>query len=547
MAVRCGVRAAKFFRYQGLCHVPSARRVYVMGIETSCDDTCIAILSAPVVDGRVRLDGVRVVADVSSSQLQVHAAHGGIVPHLAVREHQRELPRLLASALASSALDASASSPPPVLAAVGVTAGPGLAMCLKAGLDFAKGVVATHATRALPPPLLLPVHHLEAHLLVPRLGRSGREQQTQLSFPFLVLLVSGGHSLLAVAHAVGRYTPLASTLDDSLGECFDKVARGLQVWRFPPDESPEERQASRSSRAPYEGAAAAVCGGASAVPAHAAARGHLGAQLEALAAEGDQGSFPLTVPLSNTRGAVPCAFSFSGLKSAIYRLIATAAAAAPSQSTLVQHAPLGANFAGAGADEAAPTAPALARTAALACTVGVSAAGGTGRAPTPTLDLTQRQSVADLAASFQRCVAQHLVDQVARAAAYCELQAALHAEVDGVPWRPITSLVVCGGVASNAFLRGALSDAANSLGIDLHCPPPRMCVDNGVMVAWAALERLVAAQGGSDGDAVGAAESPPVSSPLSSCLQFPWAATSTTEAAALDFDAAWPLGAEPPT
>lgn len=460
------------------------RRAIVIGIETSCDDTCVAVLSAPVVCGRVQLAGTAVLAHAAASQHALHAAAGGVVPHFAARAHVEQLPRVHAAAvaLAERRLGGGRSLPPP--AAIAVTCGPGLAGCLKAGLVFARALaVARGAARPLsPPPLLLPVHHLEAHLLVPRLCSSS--SNLPLPFPYLVLLVSGGHTALVLARGPADYATLATTLDDSLGEAFDKVARGLQVWRHPPRPvaaaaaaAPPRAQTAWSGPELHLSEGGSGAGGA----------GHLGAQLEALAREGDERAFPLSVPLRNTRGALPCAFSFSGLKSAMHRLLLTA----PARSS-----------------------------------------GEAG-----SIDLASRAAVAGAAASFQRCVAGHLVDQLSRAVDYCALQAALGLGP------PVDTLVVCGGVASNAYLRDVLTASAPGIGLArVVFPPAPYCVDNGVMVAWAGLELLAAVEGLGGGGA-----HPTADRPARRGLSFPWAALGETEAVALDFDAGWALGDPPPT
>lgn len=169
----------------------------VIAFETSCDETAVAIYD--------HTDGL--LANVIHSQFDVHAAYGGVVPELAARDHLRRLPVLFEQALAEASCDLDS------IDAVGYTAGPGLLGALMTGASFAKGVA---RARGLP---ALGVHHLEGHLLAPMLEEPAPE------FPFLAMLVSGGHTQLIRVDGVGRYTLLGETLDDAVGEAFDKSAK----------------------------------------------------------------------------------------------------------------------------------------------------------------------------------------------------------------------------------------------------------------------------------------------------------------------------------
>jgi len=169
----------------------------VIAFETSCDETAVAIL-----------DGSRgLMANVIHSQFDVHAAYGGVVPELAARDHLRRLPLLLDQALREA--DCRWDD----IDGVGYTAGPGLLGALMTGAAFAKGVA---RSRGLP---ALGVHHLEGHLLAPML------ESPSPDFPFLAMLVSGGHTQLIRVDGVGRYELLGETLDDAVGEAFDKSAK----------------------------------------------------------------------------------------------------------------------------------------------------------------------------------------------------------------------------------------------------------------------------------------------------------------------------------
>ncbi len=174
----------------------------VLGIETSCDETGVALLRwEPAAPGRGLL------AHTLYSQIKLHADYGGVVPELASRDHVRKLLPLIREALAEAGMTVRD------LGGVAYTAGPGLVGALLVGAS---------AGRALAWALGVPaigVHHMEGHLLAPLLEEDPPEP------PFVALLVSGGHSMLVAVEAIGRYTILGDTLDDAAGEAFDKTAK----------------------------------------------------------------------------------------------------------------------------------------------------------------------------------------------------------------------------------------------------------------------------------------------------------------------------------
>ena len=171
----------------------------VLGIETSCDET-----AAAVVDG-----GTTIVSSVVSSQIDLHARYGGVVPELAGRAHVELLTPVLADALEAAGSDTSGTG----IDAVAVTYGPGLIGSLLVGVAEAKALALAWGVP------LVGVNHLEAHLFASLL------EQPDLGWPLVVLLVSGGHTLLIEVSEPGRYRLLGGTIDDAAGEAFDKVAR----------------------------------------------------------------------------------------------------------------------------------------------------------------------------------------------------------------------------------------------------------------------------------------------------------------------------------
>lgn len=227
----------------------------VLGIETSCDETAAALIERQP-DG-----GGRILSDVVLSQTDAHAIFGGVVPEIAARAHVEALDGVIARAMADANLGFGD------IDAVAATAGPGLIGGVLVGLVTGKAI----ALAAGKP--LVAVNHLEGHALTARLT-------DHVAFPYLLLLVSGGHSQFVAVEGVGQYRRLGGTIDDALGEAFDKAAKLLGLG--------------------YPG----------------------GPQIERLARSGDARRFPLPRPLVGRPGAD---FSFSGLKTAL-RLAAEEAA-----------------------------------------------------------------------------------------------------------------------------------------------------------------------------------------------------------------------------
>jgi N6-L-threonylcarbamoyladenine synthase len=169
----------------------------VLGIETSCDETGVALYNAQT----------GLLADALHSQIDLHAVYGGVVPEIASRDHIRCLLPLIEQVLGEAGI----KRPD----AIAYTAGPGLVGALMVGGGMANGLgLAWNCP-------VIPIHHMEGHLLAPMLEDVAPE------FPFLALLVSGGHSMLIAVRGLGAYEVLGTTLDDAVGEAFDKTAKLL--------------------------------------------------------------------------------------------------------------------------------------------------------------------------------------------------------------------------------------------------------------------------------------------------------------------------------
>lgn len=174
----------------------------ILGIETSCDETSVAVLEA-------KKSGFDILANVVSSQMKLHAKYGGVVPHLASREHAKNIDHVMNLALKESGLKITD------IDLVAVTAGPGLVSSLIIGATYAKALSWKHE---IP---ILGVNHMEGHIYSNWLSR----KISKNNFPALCLVVSGGHTQLVLMKGHGKYKLVGETLDDAAGEAFDKIAR----------------------------------------------------------------------------------------------------------------------------------------------------------------------------------------------------------------------------------------------------------------------------------------------------------------------------------
>tara|TARA_B100000287_G_scaffold115601_1_gene107605 strand:- start:660 stop:1733 length:1074 start_codon:yes stop_codon:yes gene_type:complete len=222
----------------------------ILGIESSCDETAAALIQEN------ELDPPKILSNVVSSQIDVHKEFGGVVPELAARSHLEKIDLITKKAVKESGCELKD------IDAVAATAGPGLIVCLSVGLNFAKTIASS-----LEKPFIA-VNHLEGHALSPKLNSS-------IDYPYLLLLISGGHTQFLSVENLGIYKRLGTTIDDALGEAFDKTAKLIGI-EFPG-----------------------------------------GPKIEKYAKLGDEKKYILPKPIINKGG---CNFSFAGLKTAVLKI-----------------------------------------------------------------------------------------------------------------------------------------------------------------------------------------------------------------------------------
>lgn len=317
----------------------------ILGIETSCDETAIAIVD----------NNKNILSHSLVSQIEEHQPYGGVVPEIAARAHIDAIEDLVASTMQKAGLKSYSE-----LDAIAVTAGPGLIGGVIVGVMVAKAIA---SAANLP---IIAVNHLEGHALTVRLT-------SDVEFPFMLLLVSGGHCQILSVKNVGQYKKLGGTIDDALGEAFDKVAKMLGLS--------------------YPG----------------------GPNVEYRAIKGDEKRFSFPHPL---KGRAGCDFSFSGLKTAVKREIEK-------------------------------------------------------------LEEVSEQDINDICASFQACVGEVLQDR---------LKNAIQIFKEDNP--NAKNIVVAGGVAANKYLISRIKKIAKVYSLEVESPPIALCTDNGVMIAWAGIERM---------------------------------------------------------
>ena len=314
----------------------------VLGIETSCDETAAAVVNSER----------KILSESIYSQIETHAEYLGVVPELAARSHIDHCSKVIKDAINKANLSIDK------IDAIAATAGPGLLGGLLVGLTTAKAI-----SLASKKPFVA-INHLDGHALTPRLAHS-------VEFPYLLLLISGGHSMFLAVEGPGQYKLLGQSIDDALGEAFDKTGRLLGLG--------------------YPG----------------------GPAIEKIAINGDPLRFIFPHPL---KGRNNCDFSFSGLKTAVRQT----------------------------AEKLSP------------------------------LSFKDKE---DIAASFQYTICKIIEERLKNA-----IQ-------EYLIYHPNAKrLAASGGVASNSMIRKTLQNIANKNNFNLFIPEPKLCTDNGAMIAWAGVE-----------------------------------------------------------
>ena len=227
-----------------------SKKPIILGIESSCDETAASIIT----ENEQSIPTI--LSSIVSSQVDVHKDFGGVVPELAARSHIEKIDLITQKAIEESGVTLEN------IDAVAATAGPGLMVCLSVGLSFGKAVASS-----LKKPFIA-INHLEGHALSPKLN-------SQLNYPYLLLLISGGHTQFLSVQGLGNYKRLGTTIDDALGEAFDKTAKLLGI-KFPG-----------------------------------------GPQIEEYAKKGDPNKYELPKPILHRGG---CNLSFAGLKTAVLKI-----------------------------------------------------------------------------------------------------------------------------------------------------------------------------------------------------------------------------------
>ncbi len=323
----------------------------VLGIESSCDETAAAIVN----------EKKEILAESLLSQKE-HQAFGGVVPEVAARSHLEHIDEIIENTLKA------ANIKPEQLDAIAASSGPGLIGGVVVGAMAGKAL-----SLALDKPFIA-VNHLEGHALAARLTND-------IAFPYLLLLVSGGHCQILIVKDVGEYEKLGTTIDDAAGEAFDKVAKMLGLG--------------------YPG----------------------GPMIEKNAAAGDSSRFALPRPLLSSPD---CNMSFSGLKTAVRKIVESYA-----EDGKIEHA------------------------------------------------IINKQDIADICACFQLAASDCLIGKLEKAI-----------KIFKQKYPEGKDCVVSGGVAANQFLRQNMRQLCEKHRLVFSAPPIKFCTDNGVMIAWAGLERF---------------------------------------------------------
>ncbi|KAK5583406.1 hypothetical protein RB653_004999 [Dictyostelium firmibasis] len=373
----------------------------VIGIETSCDDTSIGIVNS---EGKI-------LGEYSKSQWSLHREHNGIVPIIAYDAHRNEIDNAIEQTLSKACMKMSD------IDVVAVTTGPGMGKSLEVGLNKAKELVREYNKP------FCSVNHMEGHSLVVRM------EDQSIEFPFLTVLVSGGHSQILICNGISNYQLIGNTLDDSIGEALDKAARILgcpygQVW---------------DGKSLIENV-------------------HGGQAIEILASKGDVNSYHFSLPM---KGSNNCDFSFSGLKSSLKRLVNEIKTSSTSTSTFT---PI---------TNASP----IEKTQSLSFIDQCNLAASFQNIAFNHLEHRIKKSL-DWYYNLKPQNKKKKESQSTNATDTSN-------ETNRVP---LKGIVVSGGVSKNKELRKRLDNIGNHYKLPIYFPRPELCNDNGTMIAWAGVE-----------------------------------------------------------
>ncbi|CAF1151503.1 unnamed protein product [Adineta ricciae] len=331
----------------------------ILGIETSCDDTAAAVVDSERT----------ILSEAYRTQLKYHQPWGGIVPSIAKKHHYENLVPVIAEAMKDIEWN--------TIAAIATSVKPGLVISLWQGINFTRQLLHKYSHLSF-----IPIHHMEAHALTVRLTHN-------VSFPYMVLLASGGHCILGIVEDVDKFYRLGETKDIAPGEALDKSARAMKLHE------------------------------------HTLVRDMVGgAAIGRLARDGDENRYQLITPKYSAK-MKDCSFSFGGMLSQINRVVDKEAIYCGSATS----------------DE---------------------------------------QQLKDFAACVQASVVRHIETRIHRAILFCDA-------IKKRQWK--RTLVLSGGVSSNLYLRQRIHDLCSHYGVELVCPPPQLCTDNGIMIAWNGIER----------------------------------------------------------
>jgi N6-L-threonylcarbamoyladenine synthase len=379
---------------------------YILAVESSCDDTAASVLQFSV-ENDVATNAI-ILSNIISSQHEFHKAYGGVVPEIAARQHNNQIDSVIRAALKNAKITLNE------IDFFAVTAGPGLMGGLIVGVTVVKTLAAAYRKP------FFAVNHLEGHALAVRI-------QNDVPYPYMLLLISGGHTQICSVKAQGEYEIIGESLDDALGETFDKVARMLKL--------------------PYPG----------------------GKYIEQEAAKydcslGDTIKFPR--PILNKNGAN---FSFSGLKTSV-RIYIEKNHKEHSENT-------DQNLSNSSIEIELHTKA----NSKNGCSSFVSSPNSLANLQIYTndsdneLEKMKNEDVQSICACFQYAIRDVLINKIRSALSVCNVQ----------------SLAISGGVAANRFLFSEIQSALTKENIRIYAPSSNLCTDNAAMIAWAAYERII--------------------------------------------------------